>query len=54
MLVPVAELMKIPSQKGKLLKAIEEPCQNDVDKAIAYNDAPVILQSMDKGNEKNS
>ena len=53
MLVPVAEIMKIPSQKGKLLKAIEEPCQNNVDKAKAYHDAPIILQSMDKGNEKN-
>ena len=53
MLVPVAEIMKIHSQKGKLLKAIEEPSQGNVDKAIAYQDAPVILQSMDKGNEKN-
>ena len=53
MLVLVAEIMKIPSQKGKLLKAIEEPSQGNVDKAIAYQDAPVILQSMDKGNEKN-
>ena len=43
MLVPVAEIMKIPSQKGKLLKAIEEPSQGNVDKAIAYQDAPVIL-----------
>ena len=53
MLVHVVEIMKIPSQKGKLLKAIEEPSQGNVDKAIAYQDAPVILQSMDKGNEKN-
>lgn len=49
-LVHVAEIMKIPSQKGKLLKAIEEPSQSNMDKAVAYQDAPVILQSMDKGN----
>ena len=53
MLVPVAEIMKIPSQKGKLLKATEEPSQSNMDKAIAYQDAPVILQSMGTGNEKN-
>jgi hypothetical protein len=32
MLVPVAEIMKIPSQKGKLLKAIEHPPQGNGDK----------------------
>ena len=53
MLVPVAEIMKIPSQKGKLLKAIEEPSQVNVDKVVAYQDAPAILQSMNNGNEKN-
>ena len=53
MLVLVAEIKKIPSQKGKLLKAIEELSQGNVDKSIAYQDAPVILQSMDRGNEKN-
>ena len=32
MLVSVAEIMKIPSQKGKLLKAIEDPPQSNIDK----------------------
>jgi hypothetical protein len=45
MLVPVSELMKIPSQKEKLLKAIEEPPIIVVEKqpAVDYQDAPVIL-----------
>jgi hypothetical protein len=30
MLVPVSEIMKIPSQREKLLKAIENPPQNNV------------------------
>jgi hypothetical protein len=55
MLVHVSEIMKIPSQREKLLKAIENPFQNNVDipPAVAYQDAPVILQNMDRGNEKN-
>jgi hypothetical protein len=55
MLVPVSEIMKIPSQREKLLKAIENPSQNIVDRppTVAYQDAPVILQNMDRGNEKN-
>ena len=54
MLVPVAEIMKISSQREKLLKAIEDPPQNNIDRppAIAYQDAPVILQNWDRGNEK--
>jgi hypothetical protein len=54
-LVHVSKIMKIPSQREKLLKAIENPSQNMVDMppAIAYQDAPVILQNMDRGNEKN-
>jgi hypothetical protein len=55
MLVPIAEIMKIPSQKGKLLKAIEDPPQNNINRppTVAYQDAPVILQNWDRGNEKN-
>jgi hypothetical protein len=55
MLVPVSEIMKIPSQREKLLRAIENPSQNNVDipPTVAYHDAPVILQNMDRGNEKN-
>jgi hypothetical protein len=55
MLVPVSEIMKIPSQREKLLKAIEDPPQNIVDRqtTIAYQDALVILQNWDRGNEKN-
>jgi hypothetical protein len=55
MLVPMSEIMKIPSQREKLLRAIENPSQNNVDipPAVAYQDAPVILQNMDRGNEKN-
>jgi hypothetical protein len=38
MLVPVSEIMKIPSQREKLLKAIENPSQNIVDRpsTVAY------------------
>jgi hypothetical protein len=32
MLVPISELMKIPSQREKLLKAIEDPAQSFVDR----------------------
>jgi ribonuclease HI len=55
MLVPVSELMKIPSQKEKLLKAIDEPPKVVVEKqpVVAYQDAPVILQNWDRKNEKN-
>jgi hypothetical protein len=55
MLVLVSEIMKIPSQREKLLKAIEDPPQNIVDRqpTIAYQDAPIILQNWDRGNEKN-
>jgi hypothetical protein len=55
MLVLVAELMKIPSQREKLLKAIEDHPQSFVDKqpTVAYKDAPIILQNWDRGNEKN-
>jgi hypothetical protein len=55
MLVPVAEIMKILSQREKLLRAIEEPSQSSVDRppTVAYQDALVILQNWDRGNEKN-
>jgi hypothetical protein len=55
MLVFVAEIMKIPSQKGNLLKAIEDPPQGNSDRPqiVAYQDAPVILQNWDRGNENN-
>jgi hypothetical protein len=55
MLVPVSEIMKIPSQREKLLKAIDCPSQKSVDipPTTAYQDAPVILQNMDRGNKEN-
>jgi hypothetical protein len=55
MLVPVSELIKIPSQKEKLLKAIDEPPVSFVEKQVAsaYQDAPVILQNWNRKNEKN-
>jgi hypothetical protein len=55
MLVPVSEIMKIPSQREKLLKDIENSSHNIVDMPpiVSYQDAPVILQNMDRGNEKN-
>ena len=55
MLVHVSEIMKIPSQREKLLRSIENPSQNNVEipPTIAYHDAPVISQNMDRGNEKN-
>jgi hypothetical protein len=54
-LVPMAEIMKISSQKTKLLNAIEDPHQHNIDgpPAVAYQDAHVILQNWDRGNEKN-
>ena len=44
-LVPVSEIMKIPSQREKLLKAITEPPKSVIPKqpTVAYQDAPVIL-----------
>jgi hypothetical protein len=44
--------MKIPSQRLKLLKAIEDPPQNSIDRppTVAYQDAPVSLQNWDRGN----
>ena len=64
-LVPMVELVKIPTQKNKLLKSIEEPSPNNIvsrnskksrEKQIveAYQDAPVILQNIDRGNEENA
>jgi hypothetical protein len=55
MLVPVAKIMKIPYQKGKLLKSIEYLPQstNDKPKVVAYQDAPMIFQNWDRVNEKN-
>jgi hypothetical protein len=55
MLVPVLEIMKIPSQREKLLRAIDCPSQKSVDPppSRAYQDASVILQNMDRGNENN-
>jgi hypothetical protein len=45
MLVPVAEIIKIPSQKEKLLMAIENPSQNNIERppVVSHQDAPVIL-----------
>jgi hypothetical protein len=55
MLVPVSELMKILSQRERLLKAIEDPPQSFVDKqpTMDYQDALIILQNWDRGNENN-
>jgi hypothetical protein len=54
MLVHVAEIMKIPSQREKLLRAIENP-RNSIYRppTVAHQDAPVILQNWDRGDEKN-
>jgi ribonuclease HI len=54
-LVPVSEIMKIPSQREKLLKAMNEPPKSIIQKqpAVAYQDAPVILQNWDRTNQKN-
>ena len=65
LLVPIAKLVKIPAQKDKLLKAIEEHSPNSFvsrnskksrEKQIveAYQDALVILQNIDRGNEENA
>jgi hypothetical protein len=55
MLVFVSKIMKIPSQREKLLKAIDCPSQKSVDipPTKTYQDSPMILQNMDRGNEKN-
>jgi hypothetical protein len=55
MSVSVSEIMKIPSQREKLLRAIESPSQKKVDipPATTYQDAPIILQNMDRGKENN-
>jgi hypothetical protein len=54
-LVSVSEIMKIPSQREKLLKAVHEPPKTVIQKqpATAYQDAPVILQNWDRSNSKN-
>jgi ribonuclease HI len=54
-LVPVSEIMKIPSQREKLLKAMHEPLKSAIQKqpTVAYQDAPVILQNWDRTNQKN-
>jgi ribonuclease HI len=54
-LVPVSEPIKIPSQKEKLLKAIDAPPTSIVEKqpTTAYQDTPVILQNWDRKNENN-
>jgi hypothetical protein len=41
MLAPVSEIMKIPSQREKLLRVIENPSQKSVDMPpkIAYQDS---------------
>jgi ribonuclease HI len=54
-LVPVSELIKIPSQKERLLKAIDAPPKSIVEKqpTTTYQDTPVILQNWDRKNEKN-
>jgi hypothetical protein len=47
--------MKIPSQREKLLRAIENPPHNNIDRpqVVAHQDAPVILKNWDRGNENN-
>jgi hypothetical protein len=54
-LVPVSEIMKIPSQREKLLKAVHEPPKTVIQKQpiTTYQDAPVILQNWDRSNGKN-
>jgi hypothetical protein len=48
-LVLVAELIKIPSQKEKLLRATEGPKEESFERNQEINeDAPVILQGMDQ------
>ncbi len=63
--VPITEIVKIPTQKNKLLKALESsPSNIKVSKSSqsdlggksveAYQDDLVILQSMDSGNKENA
>lgn len=40
-LVPVTEILRIPSQNSKLFKSIDIPCGNNIE--VSYEDAPVIL-----------
>jgi ribonuclease HI len=55
MLEKISNLIKIPSQKEKLIKSIDEPPVSLVEKKVAsaYQDALVILQNWDRKNEKN-
>jgi ribonuclease HI/transposase InsO family protein len=64
MLVPVSDLLKIPSQKEKLLKAINVPDNKKVEKnqevdksqekeSKKQSDPPVILTSRDRTKEEN-
>ena len=48
-LVPVTEIMKIPSQRYKLLKAIDAPNGKEMSNFSkdTYEDAPITLQSSD-------
>ena len=49
-MVPILDLVKIPSQKDKLLKAIEGPNERILGKYKSkehHEDAPVIINSMD-------
>jgi hypothetical protein len=45
MLVPVSKIMKIPFERKKLLKSVENPSQNNDDRppTVAYQYAPVIF-----------
>jgi hypothetical protein len=54
-LVPVSEIMKIPSQREKLLKAMNETPKSIISKqpVVAYQDEPVILHNWDRTNQKN-
>jgi hypothetical protein len=49
-----AKMLVLPSQREKLLKAIDCPSQKivDIPPTRTYQDAPVILQNMDRGNKR--
>ena len=52
--VPVSEIAKIPSQRDKLLKAIQGPQVNTSQqktREVGYHDAPIYLQSLDVDNK---
>jgi ribonuclease HI len=52
--VPVSEIAKIPSQRDKLLKAIQGPQVkyfSTEDSEVDYHDAPIYLQSLDADNK---